>query len=543
MLKKYILFVIIFLNVIVLSAQDYLNESFNSAVFPPSGWIVNKVSGAESWKHNKKEKAAFADSGSATIEDAWLITPQINITLNSVLHFKVKADELVPPDNLYVKVSTTGTEVKDFNKEVFAIKVGENVSKKYQKYIVDLKTFVGKKIYIGFHHKTEFAYTDSHGDSYNGSSGFFLDDVVVTSKQTKDVEVKTLLSPHNGDLIENNKAVVVQLKNTGNVDILTNKIKVSYTINNESTVEETVPSELKIGKTLVYEFKNSARITEGVHTIKITATIPNDANKDNDIKTYKLEFNTNKSLVEDFSGVDFLPAGWESYYLSGPYANKLQKLNNTAFIKSTAVMQGNDMLITPKIIIKSNYVLKFSMNAPDYLSYYANNPSMIAKDELTIKISETKNKKTDFKTVVKTINLKKHYAKGVYDENSYKDFTVDLGAYAGKRVYIAFDYINQDGFGIGINKIEVGKSSALSVNKAEADYLVSVYPNPATNHINISNVKKGTALLYNFSGKEIIRKKISNQDNIIDIWHLASGVYFLKIEKNKAIVTKKIIKK
>lgn len=543
MLKKYILFVLVFLNAIVVLAQDYLNESFESAVFPPSGWVVKKVSGVESWKRSKKEKAALADSGSTTIEDAWLITPQLNITSNSVLHFKVKADELVPPDNLFVKISTTSTEVKSFNKEVFAVKVGENASKKYKKYLVDLKPFVGKKIYIGFHHKTEFAYTDSHGDSYNGSSGFFLDDVVVTPKQTKDVKMKALLSPHNGDLIENNKAIIIQLKNTGSVDIIENQIKVSYTINNENTIKETVPSELKIGKTMTYKFNNSAKVTKGVHTIKITATIPNDANKDNDTKTYKLKFNTNKSLVEDFSGVDFLPAGWAYHYISGPYADKLRKLNKTAFIKSTAVTLGNDMLITPKTIIQSDYILKFSMNAPDYLNYYVNNPSMIAKDQLTIKISEKGNKKTDFKTVVKTINLKKHYAKGVYDENSYKDFTVDLSAYAGKRVYIAFDYINQDGFGIGINKVEVGNSNVLSVNKIKNNNLVSVYPNPATNYVYINNVKKGMALLYNFSGKEIIRKKISNKDNIIDIQQLASGVYFLRIDKNKAMVTKKIIKK
>ncbi len=535
MTTKYYILIMLFLTTSLTFSQDYLNETFDTATFPPTGWEVNKVEGDESWKHSDTKKEAFADSNRSKKQDAWLITPQLNITANAVLRFKTKTDELVPPDNLYIKVSETGKAVADFNKTLKAIKVGENVTKNYQTYIIDLKNYKGKSIYIGFQHKTETVGTD------NGASGFYLDDVVVTSTLQKDVAVLSLLSPHQGDLV-GSKKVRILIKNTGDIDIEANKIKVSYKYNGVTT-NEVVSNALKIGETLDYEFSAPVNVAVGSGPFATTAIVDGDANNSNSGRGNFLKFNSDKSLEENFSGSVFLPSGWTSYYISGPYADKLRKKDETAFIKSTAYAMGNDMLITPKTKIESGYILKFNMNAPDYLQFYADNPSMIAKDELKIKISETDNGKTDFTTTIKTIDLKTHYKKGKYDDNTFKDFSIDLSAYAGKEVYIAFDYTNSDGFGIGINKVEVGKQTALSVEKVSTNPLVQIYPNPTTNFIRINNVENAVVSLFNTSGKQLLSQKISAEDNSIRTEHLASGIYLLKIDEGSAIATRKIIKR
>lgn len=542
MTKNYISFILLLGSTIIASAQDYLTENFDTATFPPTGWTINQVSGTENWIYNSTAQSAFTDAGSSNIEDTWLITPQLNITANAVLRFKAKADELVPPDNLFIKISTSGTAVADFTTESLAIKVGENVTKNYQEYVVDLKAFTGQSIYIGFHHKTEFAFTDSWGDTYNGASGFYLDDVKVTSTLNKDVALVSLLSPHSGSLAGDNK-VSVLIKNTGDIDIPANQLNVSYSIDGGTIVNETVPTELKIGKTMVYDFTNTATIASGSKTVAVTATTTGDTNNANNSKNYTFTFYTDKSLVEDFSGATFLPDGWSSYYISGPYADRLRQNGSTVLIKSTSSNEGNDMLITPKATIENNYILKFSMSAPDYLQYYADNPSLIVKDELVIKISETTNGKTDFTTTVETINLKTHYGAGVYDDTTSKNFTVDLSAYAGKKVYIAFDYANQDGFGIAINTVEIGSQSTLSSQTITNNPLVSVYPNPTTNYLRIANVENAVASLYNINGQQVLTQKISSVNNTIETQQLANGIYLLRINDGTAVISKKIIKK
>lgn len=517
-------------------AQEYLNESFSSTTFPPTNWTIQTKTGNEKWIYKSGQESALADSWTIEQQDTWLITPQLNLTSNAILRFKAKADELVPPDNLFVKISTTGNTTADFTTEILAIKVGENVTKLYQDYIVDLSDFTGKKIYVGFHHKTE---PSLFSNSF-GASGFYLDDIIVSSDITEDVELVSLVSPHQGD-ITGDKKVSILIKNIGGVNIDANKIEVSYTISNGTKVTETVPAPLKIGNSLLYKFSTLANIQNGSQTINVKVTTPNDNDNSNNTKDYTFNFNSEKSLDQDFSGANFLPIGWESYFVSGAYADRVRRSGNTVQIKSTSLIEANDMIVTPKTLIGNNYSLKFSINAPDYLQAYANNPNSIPIDELTIKVSETGNEIADFTTTVKTFNLKKHYEAGVYDEFNYKNFTVDLSAFSGKKIHIAFDYKNEEGFGISLNRVEVLPQSQLST-KITTKASVQIYPNPTSNFVTISNVKNAVATLYTMNGQQVIEERISENNNTISIQHLSKGVYFLRISKNNTITTRKIIK-
>ncbi|MDQ8003499.1 MAG: T9SS type A sorting domain-containing protein [Pedobacter sp.] len=75
-------------------------------------------------------------------------------------------------------------------------------------------------------------------------------------------------------------------------------------------------------------------------------------------------------------------------------------------------------------------------------------------------------------------------------------------------------------------------SDVVSVNLSIDENMISVYPNPASNYINITNIdQQQTAIIYNASGQKVKEIKISG--NLINIQELKNGVYFIVIAGKK----------
>ncbi|RZK12445.1 MAG: T9SS type A sorting domain-containing protein [Flavobacterium sp.] len=78
--------------------------------------------------------------------------------------------------------------------------------------------------------------------------------------------------------------------------------------------------------------------------------------------------------------------------------------------------------------------------------------------------------------------------------------------------------------------------------------MVSIYPNPANDVLNISLGDAGDLpsaySIYNNLGQIIAQKKVaSNADLSINTSDLSSGIYFIRIEKETAVKTLKFVKK
>jgi Secretion system C-terminal sorting domain len=76
---------------------------------------------------------------------------------------------------------------------------------------------------------------------------------------------------------------------------------------------------------------------------------------------------------------------------------------------------------------------------------------------------------------------------------------------------------------------------------------IAIYPNPSKGIYNLSlnNLTIDTIELYDLTGVKINvidNLKINNNESILDLTSVASGVYFLKIKSNNQTITKKIIK-
>jgi len=70
---------------------------------------------------------------------------------------------------------------------------------------------------------------------------------------------------------------------------------------------------------------------------------------------------------------------------------------------------------------------------------------------------------------------------------------------------------------------------------------IKLFPNPTSNRVTItsnSTEKIGTISIIDVSGKKLLSQ---NQSNIIDVKHLANGIYFVTIDVGQQIITKKLL--
>lgn len=79
-------------------------------------------------------------------------------------------------------------------------------------------------------------------------------------------------------------------------------------------------------------------------------------------------------------------------------------------------------------------------------------------------------------------------------------------------------------------------TSTLSINEVELTIInLKVYPNPASDYITISGLKKTENYeIYNLIGQKI-RKGITTNDESIDIQNLIKGIYLLKFENGNTL--------
>lgn len=90
-----------------------------------------------------------------------------------------------------------------------------------------------------------------------------------------------------------------------------------------------------------------------------------------------------------------------------------------------------------------------------------------------------------------------------------------------------------------------GMNCFLGENELEQTPSFSVYPNPATDIVNVSvNNMSGNSsfILFDIVGKEIMNANLINGVNPIDVSNLTPGVYFYSIKNdNNIIETKKVV--
>lgn len=128
----------------------------------------------------------------------------------------------------------------------------------------------------------------------------------------------------------------------------------------------------------------------------------------------------------------------------------------------------------------------------------------------------------------------------------FKTEVVSLNSFQGSSdVYIRFDFtpdIGGAGNNLYIDDINVTGTVGMKENYLKANDIV-LYPNPANNSVNIkTNTVIRCVSVTDLCGKNILYTSGSNaNEQNIDISHLASGVYMVKVETGNGSVFKKLV--
>ncbi len=192
---------------------------------------------------------------------------------------------------------------------------------------------------------------------------------------------------------------------------------------------------------------------------------------------------------------------------------------STSFYSPTG--QAADYLISPKISL--NTFTKLVWNARSYDASYA--------DDYLVLISSTDSLVASFTDTIMVVEEEYYYWHS-------RSVQLDLEGYANQDVYIAFKNITNDGYILMIDDVRVMGSDFASASENELP-TISVYPNPASDFIQINGVESEAIYsCYSVTGELILTATSSR----LDVSALRAGTYFIQVKSSDTVVTIPFIK-
>jgi hypothetical protein len=151
-------------------------------------------------------------------------------------------------------------------------------------------------------------------------------------------------------------------------------------------------------------------------------------------------------------------------------------------------------------------------------------------------------------TTEKEEDIRKYELERAANNNGFKV----IGSFAGKGNVTSSNYAFTDTNPVaGRNFYRLalhdrqGKttySAVISATIGVAGPAVSLYPDPASNVLNILSGVKGQVTIANVQGAALVRRNISAGENTLDITTLPSGIYYLSVESNTGRTVKRFTK-
>ncbi|MFC1733214.1 choice-of-anchor J domain-containing protein [candidate division KSB1 bacterium] len=215
-----------------------------------------------------------------------------------------------------------------------------------------------------------------------------------------------------------------------------------------------------------------------------------------------------------FSVDNFTVHGGDACAISESYSNA-----------DTLALFPDNWLITPQIdLSNANYAtLSWWVYAEDQNFPY---------EHYRVAISTATSALTDFTTTI--------FSDILNAEGAYVNQTVDLANYLGQMIYLAFVHDSvSDQFILNLDDVEVLGTVGIEENGTKT--ILNVYPNPATDILNVVSYENISRVkLYNTVGLLMIDRMVDNGSVQLDLAEISAGVYYLNIETQKGVTTRKI---
>ena len=199
--------------------------------------------------------------------------------------------------------------------------------------------------------------------------------------------------------------------------------------------------------------------------------------------------------------------------------NSSRAIASTSFIDNVSSLTPDNLLRLPKLLIEENTTLSYFVRAEDPL--YLDNYSVLVYNSQEESLID----EGEFVVFEETV-----------PGALYTQRKIDLSAFAGQEVYIAFRHHNSEGnYWFYIDDIYV-YATPLNVFENDIQSSLSLYPNPTNSncYVNFSSDSKQDVLIefLNVQGQKVSSRSVSahgNQSEFFDLSHLSPGVYLVKV--------------
>ena len=262
-------------------------------------------------------------------------------------------------------------------------------------------------------------------------------------------------------------------------------------------------------------------------------------------------------FFEGFEGNQFPPQGWNviNYDRFNPEDSitfKLFKLRGAFGQSARSVRMNNygyssygqtDVLLSPYLQLQGISNPQLSFNLAYAQLDMQNGYPLILSDTLSIRLKvDCGNWVTIWKKGGSDLSTDNPWSDPfvAFPNHLWRNEIIDLTPYANQTIQIQFVNHFHGGNMLYLDDITISDLSSLQNSK---NFVVSVYPNPFINELQIqSNHLPAMISITDIQGKEIYHHTINNANFTLNTQHWQSGIYILKIEKDSQIVYHKIIK-
>lgn len=365
---------------------------------------------------------SYSNYAGALNPDNYLVSPQLAITANNhyVTFYGSALDEQYPADHFGLAVSATGIPGSFTMLQEWTMTAKQG---NWHEYSVDLNSYVGQDVYIAIRH-------------FNCSDNFCIcvDDIFV-GPQSKDPLVSCNISL-DGNVVANNVTGVSYLLNTNGFA-------------NNSTHTTTVTATYQSGNTLSNNTEwtfRSADNFQGSPTglqaesngdaVNLSWTLPM---MNSSFVVDELLYDFSDTTMSDLTvidangdGLNFYPCTYGGYG-SGPC------LRSNSW--QGQALNTDNFAVLPHLTASSETVLTF-------VARDADQPGIAPDPEhFGVAVSTTGNTNPADFIMIQEWN----------SQHAYTDYTVDLSAYAGQQIYVAFRHFNTTGetYYLNIDNIKI----------------------------------------------------------------------------------------
>lgn len=155
-------------------------------------------------------------------------------------------------------------------------------------------------------------------------------------------------------------------------------------------------------------------------------------------------------------------------------------------------------------------------------------------DKVEVKLSTTGNAVADFTVNLTDINY-------TDTDSGFSYQSLNIASYVGQPVYVAIREIVADNYNDGgAIFVDNVHAAATGINHNDSKVYVNVYPNPATDilNLNISETILRVKVL-NALGQVVMTNDVNAMDTRINTSNLENGIYFLSIETAGSTISRK----